>query len=667
MTDRQRRRRLWAISLLIGVAVFAIVWGVRRTGALQGAELWAYDHLRQWQPRDMRLDGLITLVVLNEDEMEATERDILTDDEVSGLFEKLLSGGAKVVGFDIYRNHRVTSGWDRLNALLKAHDNIVTIAQLALNPTAERPLRIRPPPGSAPEGFGLNDEPQDFDKAVRRTFLAMEVVDDNGKIVSPTYPSFALRLAMTYLRTPLSSTDDEFWREIKLGGRPIRLWELNDGGYIARPGDQPGYQILHDFKGPWDFRKVTVEQVKAGTAPPDAIKDKIVIIGNISESMKDLFVTPVSPEVPGLVLHATQVDQLLRIATRGAPVTSVWSDRAEAWWTLLWSVIGGIIGMLVRAPLKILFAAVVALATLIAMAMFAFFHALWIPLIPPLIGLIASGGLVTAYIAFREQQEWKALMKLFGRSVDPQVALELWDQRDKLLEGGRLVDKEMFVTILFSDLQGFTSTSRNMQPGEVMNWLNEYMNSMSQAVTANRGFINKYMGDGMMAVFGVPVPRESDVERRDDAERAVKSALEMRRRFKQLCAGWPDRHVRVRVGVYSGNVVSGSMGSADRMEYTTVGDTVNTASRFENYRKDDERFTSPDIMVDDCRILIGGPTFNLIDGKFRTQFLCEDELTGRKGLKVAIYSVAANIDGGDSGAEARPADSFDSANAGKQP
>jgi adenylate cyclase len=652
MTEVQRRRRLWAISLLVSLAVFAILRWVRSTGAMQGAELWAYDHLRRYQPRDLRFGGLITMVVLDEDQIRRSNRAILTDDEVRGVLEKLLALKPKVVGFDIYRNFAepkppagsiTTPAWEGLKEFLRAHPNVVTIAQIAAAPTAEIFFDVPPPPTSEPDGFGVNDEPKDADDAVRRTLLAVEPTDAKTKqAYGPIFPSFAMRLACGYLGVPLQTDDAEFWQNLKLGGHPIRLFEYNDGGYVN--ADASGYQILHDFKGPWTFKTVTVEDVELGRVPAEAIRDKIVIVANISESVKDSFVTPVSTTVPGSILHATQVDQLLRIAQSASPVPSVWSDGVESAWTLLWTLLGGIVGMLVRAPLRLLFASLATLATLMALAAYAFFHALWIPLVPPLFGLLASGGLVTAYIAFREQQEWKALMELFGKGVGKDVARELWGQKDLILQGGRLTDKEMFVTVLFSDLQGFTSASRNLKPKQVMDWLNDYMNSMSQAVMDNHGFINKYMGDGMMAVFGVPIPRETPEQRREDACRAVQSALDMRRRFAVLKAKWTDRDVRVRVGIYSGLVVGGTMGSADRMEYTTVGDTVNTASRFENYRKDDPELKSDAIMIDGCRILIGGPTFELIDGEFRTQLIREDELTGRAGMKVAIYSVSGTIE-----------------------
>jgi adenylate cyclase len=145
--------------------------------------------------------------------------------------------------------------------------------------------------------------------------------------------------------------------------------------------------------------------------------------------------------------------------------------------------------------------------------------------------------------------------------------------------GGELVP----VTVLFSDIRSFTSISENMDPRELLDFLNEYFTGMVESVLLHHGVVDKFIGDAIMAVFGAPVPEP------DDPLNAVRAALSMRQRLSKInedfrARGLPE--IRTGIGLHAGQVVAGNMGHADRMEYTVIGDAVNLASRLEGMTKE---------------------------------------------------------------------------------
>ena len=171
----------------------------------------------------------------------------------------------------------------------------------------------------------------------------------------------------------------------------------------------------------------------------------------------------------------------------------------------------------------------------------------------------------------------------------PEVAEVLWQQREQFLDGGRPRSQKQIVTVMFTDLQGFTSVSEQLDPQVLMDWLNTYMDAIARTVMDHGGVVDDYFGDGVKVNFGVPVPRTSEEEIRQDALHAVRCALALEREMARINENMKARglpNLRMRVGIYTGPVVAGTLGSAERMKYTTLGDTVNTAARLESYDKD---------------------------------------------------------------------------------
>jgi len=244
----------------------------------------------------------------------------------------------------------------------------------------------------------------------------------------------------------------------------------------------------------------------------------------------------------------------------------------------------------------------------------------------------------TAIEQSREKGQKTVLMQLFSKHVSPQVAESLWEQREHFLEGGRPKSQSMIVTAMFTDLQGFSTLSERQTPEVLMGWLNTYLEMMTNTVMEHGGVVDDFFGDGVKINFGVPIPRETTEEICLDAVNAVTCALAMERKMIALnekMAELGHQPLRMRIGIYTGPVVAGSLGSADRMKYTTLGDSVNTAARLESYDKD---LVVPELASRRCRILIGEPTLQHLGGKFLVKKVGELDLKG-KTQPIGAYCV----------------------------
>jgi len=263
-----------------------------------------------------------------------------------------------------------------------------------------------------------------------------------------------------------------------------------------------------------------------------------------------------------------------------------------------------------------------------------------LPVAPVAIAWVGSAGLVTAFLSGHERHEKRFLMDIFSRSVSPAIAEEMWKQRASFLKGGRLAPQTMTVTVLFSDLMNFTPMAERLTPDQLMDWINNYMETMAGLVIAHGGVVDDYYGDAIKSNFGVPLPRKNAQEIRQDAENALRCALAMRRKMEEFVASWHIEglpQVKVRVGIATGQVVAGLLGSAQRMKYTTIGDVVNTAARLETYGKE----IPADLVDPYCQIMVAASTVALLEGEFQFQRVGSLQLKGKSEAVVAYVPMDA--------------------------
>ena len=624
------------VSCVLSLLAFGIVLGLRSTGMLNAVELTLYDLLFRTRPVTGKPDPRIVLITIADADIEAQGTWPLPDQTLADALEILTHSQPRVIGLDLYRHFAVPPGTAAFEAILRGHPHIIGVNKFGTT----REEAIPPPPSlQDTEQVGFNDFIVDPGGIVRRGLLFL---DDGTHVFS----SLALRLALLYLHQEGISPrpDPANAAYLRLGKTTIRPFEAHDGGYVG--ADARGYQFLFDFHGaPQDFQAFSLTALLQGKVPPDALRDKIVLIGvTVTESVKDFFFTPYSAgqhiarRMAGITLHAHATSQLLRAALHGQALITTVSDRYEALWFLVWSLLGGAMGLWARSLWRFVLSSIGGGLLLGGVVYAAFVAGWWLPVVPSALSWLLAAAVVTTYMANQEKEQRALLMQLFSRHVSPEVAATVWQHREQFLERGRLRPQRLVASVLFTDLMGFTSVSEKMPPQELMEWLNEYMEAMVQRVIDHGGVINKYIGDAIMALFGVPLARTTEAAIAQDAVHAVHCALAMSEELTCLNQRWQAQGlptIGMRVGIFTGPVVAGSLGSAQRLEYTVVGDTVNTASRLESFDKD---VLVPDAVSRYCRILVGETTARYLSEQFQMQRVGEVSLKG-KDEKVTIYHV----------------------------
>ena len=636
LINRKLSSRL--VSLLIVLFVFACAGTARRLGWFQSLEFRAYDSFIRHQPKAATSDPIV-IVEMTEADIHNPDLDWpIYDEKLAELLRKLVAGKPAVIGLDIWRDMPVPkhgTGIHEFNQVLLSNANIIPIFTRVIAP----PAVLK---GNA-DRIAFNDnliEDAGVDRnipTVRRSMLFGD--SDTGE----RFFSLPFHLAMIYLerkgiQPELDPTDAKV---LRLGKARLRQFQANDGAYVG--ADAGGWHMLLDFKCPDHFLRFTFTDALAGRIPPEALRDKIVLIGLNTQSVFDERVTPINRRHRGVELQAMIVNQLLRQALQGEKPLRFWNDWVEDAWVLLWCLIGGAIGYHVRSPWRFGPESIACLFVLSGTAWVAFANGWWIPLAAPAVAYAPAAVFVTSYVSYQEKKQRGQLMQLFARQVSPDIAKALWEQREEFLAGQRPRTQKLTATVLFTDLVAFTATSEKMEPALLMDWLNEYMEAMATVIMAHQGVVEKYIGDAIMSVFGVPLVRTSEEEIRQDARNAVRCALAMRVKMGELNEQWKARGLPLsgmRVGIHTGSLVAGSLGSSERQEYTVIGDTVNTASRLESFSLIAAGPDQPDT-GNRCRILISEATQRLLGDEFQTREVGNMILKNKKE-PVTIFAVISS-------------------------
>ncbi|MEP1057503.1 MULTISPECIES: CHASE2 domain-containing protein [Cyanophyceae] len=585
-------------------SVTGVLLGIRQVGWLQPLELASYDLMVRLRP-DQEVDPRLLLVTITEADIKAQKRWPLSDLTIATALKNLQQQQPSVIGLDLYRDLPQEPGTAALVKQLQ-QSNVIAITKV---PDADD-IGVKPPPSVPNERVGFNDIASDPDGVIRRGLL---FVDTDAT----TLYAFSLRLAIAHLKqqdiTPQAGRDAN---HLRLGAAEFIPLEATTGAY--QTVDAGGYQILLNYRARHKLaRQVTLTQVLNGAIDPSWVKGKIVLIGTTARSAKDLFLTPYSaaepqnPLMPGVVIHAQLVSQLLSAASNEISLFEYWADWVEMLWLGVWVLIGASLAWFVRHPLGLALAMLTTMTTLLATCYTLFLHQLWVPVALPVVGVLTVVMLVVSYRAQRAQRQQMMMMKLLGQNTSPEIATALWQSRDRLLKAGKLPGQRLTATMLFTDIRNFSVLSEQLPPEDLLEWLNEYLSAITEEVKANQGIINKFTGDGLLAVFGVPMNRRTPIEVSQDACLAVECALAMGDRLDQLNQDWQTRNqplAQMRVGIFTGPIVAGSLGGKERLEYAVIGDSVNIASRLESYEKHRQTET--------CRILIAQETLVHLQNKF---------------------------------------------------
>jgi adenylate cyclase len=628
------------VCAAIAVGVWAGTLGLRSAGLLESLELGAYDLCLRLRPGAPAADPRIALVTVSEADIKRLRQWPMSDATLAMVLERVVEAGARVIGLDIYRDLQVPPGSEELDATFARHPRIIVVTKIAEGASTGIPA-----PAAVTQRFriGFNDVPVDRGGVVRRALLFL----DDG---TTSYFSFPLQLALYYLRPEglRVSDDPDTPGGVRLGPTPVPPLERGHGSYVI--ADMSGYQFMLDYAGvAHPFTSVALSDILDNAPAKMALlRDRLVIIGVVSEAIKDIFLTPHSrghefdQYVPGMTLHALAASQILRLARGESRPLRTLPEWQEAAWFALTSVAGAVLGLYVRSLWVFASAAVLGLGVIAVGAGGALALGWWLPLLPPAITWAVTLACVAAFLSYRERHDRQLLMHLFSRHVSREVAQAIWRQRENFLDGGRPRPRRLIATVLFTDLIGFTHISEGQPPAKLMEWLNEYLDAMVEQVMAHGGVVNKYVGDAIMAIFGIPVPRATEEERRADALNAVRCAVAMDAALRRLNEQWSDhRQLRLgmRIGIFTGEVIAGSVGSSQRLEYTVLGDTVNTASRLESF---DKKVFEPNFVTTSSRILIGASTRAYLGDAFPTEPVGEVHLSGKDEL-VRVYRVVTPV------------------------
>jgi len=627
------RSKVWA-GMVIGLAAASLVLALRVLGTLEFLELKAYDILLQLRSKSYSQEERIVTIGVAEADISRLGHWPITDNELAEILTTICRMQPAVVGLDIYRDLPVGDGAERLRRVFAENKNIVTVFKLGDNasPEVAKPLAAGP---DTPVGFA--DVMIDQDGEVRRGLLFL---DDGKTAVS----SFALTLAMGYAsgRGTQGGSDPVDPSLLKFGAATFIPLEGDDGGYSH--ADAGGYQYLLDFPaGGRGITHLSLGQIMDKAIPPEVLAGKIVILGSTAESLKDYFFLPVrldggeSQRAHGIELHALSASQLLRLAFGEAGQIRTPAKWIEAVMILVFALAGAALSVRTRSFYR-LAGTVAGLASLAAAAACAaFIRGLWLPLVPVLAAGVGASGLTSAYAYYLERAKRDMLMRLFSANVSKDTAQYIWEHHDKIMEDGRIKPVSLTATVLFTDIKGFTTISESMDPAALMDWLNEYMALMNQVILKHGGMINKYIGDAVMVLFGVPLSRTGTFVCKD-AEKAVRCALDMGRVLEELNQkrreqGRPE--IKMRVGIHTGELVAGCIGDANRMEYTVIGDTVNVASRLESY----DKTYAGDVC---CRVLTGETTRLCLGESFLVERVGTQMLKGKES-GVEVYHISGEV------------------------
>lgn len=450
---RRDRDSVVVVAAIASLSVTFLVLLLRGIGSFQWLELLSYDWMMRLRP-DPPADSRVLVVGITEKDLQNRGSLLQLPDSVyAELLAKLRPAQPRAIGIDIYRDSPIEPGHDAFVKELKQGDRIFGITKLG---NATQPT-IQPPKALPLSQIGFNDVVVDPDGILRRALLFQP--GDNGEPL----PSFSLQLAWRYLLDekiePIPSAQNP--DNMQLGPTEFCHLKINDGGYVY--GDAQSYLVLLNYRGGTrTIPMVSLGDMMAGKVPPEKIRDRVILIGNVSESGRDFFNTPLSAgqsegRMPGVFVHAQMVSFFLDAAFGKRPLFWFWPEIAEGFWVLGWAVLGGIVAVRSRSPLQLGIAMPLSLLGLIGFCIGIFFQGGWIPVVPPLLGFVMTLGSGVAYSAQQAQRQQQMIMRLLGQSTSPEIADTLWQRRDELLEDGRLPGQQLTATLLFTDLRGFSS------------------------------------------------------------------------------------------------------------------------------------------------------------------------------------------------------------------
>lgn len=389
------------------------------------------------------------------------------------------------------------------------------------------------------------------------------------------YPSIALAVLLKLENIKSVELHDSY---LKIGDRKIPVNTRRDGSfsYIKwyKPAS-PEQLSAHKTYSAWEIIR-SYNNLKAGKKSlisPDEFKDKIVVVGATATALKDIKVTSMGNDYPGVDIQSTSIDNLLNGDFMIRP------PFVLRFFILLSLLMLSFVAISYLQPLSSSILLVLMMLVYFQICIYAgYSHNYALDIITPQAFIVSSLAFGYGYKYFLEDNKKRQIQKIMAKYVSKDVMADILNHIDDVKLGGKRAE----VTVLFADIRGFTSISETLEPEEVSSILNQYFSAMTPIILNNGGMLDKFMGDALMAIFGAPV------ESPDHARKAVKCAVEMLEKVKVLQKKWLNEgrpYIEIGIGINTGVGFVGNIGSEDRLEYTVIGDTVNLANRLESFNK----------------------------------------------------------------------------------
>jgi len=579
------RRLLTAIWQAVAIAAVAtgLAFLISRTTSFSDLNSWTYDftiiHAGLSPPSHD-----ILFVDFDEQTFARIGKYPIPRSTIAQVVSAIAAQKPRVIGMDIYLSEARSEAEDKaMQAALTAAGNVVLVSQSSvgvLPPVTPLPVFCKPEqPGAATSfcidgtpgamGYAFGNLPIDADGYIRQA--------DLFAAGNPPSLSFALTLAQQYTGTPI---------------QPVDARHARFNGHLVPYSHPARKTILIGSWGREPAQQIPAWKLLAGQVAPGTFAGKLVLIGQSNDAARDRHFTPLYRSadsdgeryrVPGTQVHAATIRSLLEgTVVQPAPPAVLWVVAVLLAWLAAFLLLIYRTGWGVLGVLLIGVAACVAALVLYARARY------WLPFLPTQTAVALTLPLTLGLQFFLERlvsrearAQRKQLMGLFSSYVDPAVASTIWERRNEL----SLAGEERFATVMFTDIRSFTAISAGKPPAEVLGWLNQYLSAMDEVIRQHGGFLNKFIGDGLMIIFGLPLTRGVS----EDAQQALRAAIAMLRRvdlLNQQNAGNPDTpKLRIGIGMHTGRLMAGSIGSVSRQEYSVIGSTVNLASRLESLNK----------------------------------------------------------------------------------
>jgi adenylate cyclase len=553
------------VKVVISAGLVAVVAVAAISGAFVIGENAFYDAMFNWRGEE---DPGKRIIVVAMDEKSFAKMGPLPWSRATHARLLKMMPTAAAVGFDLLFDMERPAEDAHFAREIKAQGRVVLATMFAFEQNQrgdwlQTALGPNPTIRQSAAGQGFVNMPADKGNIVRRTAL----IDTNT--FGRPLPSFALACAMV--------AQDQGANQLILTGQMLTLGQ-------RRITLDHQHQALIDFAGPGGtFSTISYADVLDGAYPPDFFADKIVLVGLATPTEKnDYYENPFTKgnlilqgklPSPGVEIHANILRNLLEGSFRREAAVGI---------NLVLLALCGLLAWAVARPgrpwLSLALSASGALIYLGGAYLLWLEYRLWVWIAAPLLAvfLIYAYNAVADFV--RTEMERRRTRALFSRYVSGQVVDSLLANPEEVGLGGIRRD----VTVLFSDVRGFTAYSDNRSPEEVVTILNRHFSEMTQIIFAYGGMLDKYIGDAIMAVFGAPLPTP------DHPQRAVEAGLAMLEANQRMCQEWEAAgldQLKIGVGINTGMAIVGNIGSPERMDYTVIGGAVNLASRLESMSK----------------------------------------------------------------------------------